>query len=219
MKILRDRAAGPSSFCTNILHLPITLHSPWLPVQVPQLPTSPAHTAHIRTRVPRALLTAGIEDTFLHFEIVLCKTLPKVTCTAAFSQRLNSVQQFGLKAFRFGKTKGCTAMLEEQKGKLLSAKTFSWAWGFSSLSPWALHSLTRFKTHFSLYIPYLPTPRRFSLSGDARAGIHFPVNTVLEAISLHRPRELMTTWAPHQPCKILQAGEMSRVSALGQSKP
>lgn len=71
VRTLRDRAAGPSSFYTSILHLPITLRSPWLPAQVPQLPTLPAHTAHVRTRVPWALLTAGIEHTFLDFEIVL----------------------------------------------------------------------------------------------------------------------------------------------------
>lgn len=119
--MLRDRAAGPSSFYTSILHLPITLRSPWLPAQVPQLPTSPAHTAHVRTRVPWALLTAGIEHTFLDFEIVLYKALPRMICRGALSQHFHSVQQFGLKAFRFGKTKGCTVMLAEQRGILPSA--------------------------------------------------------------------------------------------------
>lgn len=121
MRTLRDRAAGPSSFYTSILHLPITLRSPWLPAQVPQLPTSPAHTAHVRTRVPWALLTAGIEHTFLDFEIVLCKALPRMICRGALSQHFHSVQQFGLKTFRFGKTKGCTVMLAEQRGILPSA--------------------------------------------------------------------------------------------------
>lgn len=94
---------------------------PWLPAQVPQLPTSPAHTAHVCTHVPGALLTAGIEDTFLDFEIVLCKILPRMTCRGAFSQHFHSAQQFGLKASRFGKTKSCTTMLAEQRGKLPSA--------------------------------------------------------------------------------------------------
>lgn len=82
VRILRDRAAGPFSFCTKILHLPITLHSPLAPCPGP---TSLAHTAHVCTHVPRALLTAGIEDTSLDFEIVLCKILPRMTCRGAFS--------------------------------------------------------------------------------------------------------------------------------------
>lgn len=78
---------------------------PWLPAQVPQLPTSLAHTAHVCTHVPGALLTAGIEDTFLDFEIVLCKILPRMTCRGAFSQHFHSAQQFGIESLQVWKNK------------------------------------------------------------------------------------------------------------------
>lgn len=153
-RMLRDRAAGPS---------PSSYQHPPSPAFLPgSLPRSHSSQHHWHTQLTSThssvWLTAGIEDTFLDFEIVICKTLPRMTCRGAFPQHFHSVQQFGWKDSRFGKTKGCRAMLAEQRGKF----PFSWTWQFSFLSPRALHSLTRFKTHFCSYIPYLPTHRRYS---------------------------------------------------------
>lgn len=127
-----EDAEGQSSRYLLILHQhppfpPITPLSPPASCHGPTatLQTSQALAACVRTHAPRFrsafLLTPGIEDAFLDFEIILCKILPGMTCRGNSSHNFHSVQQFGFKASRSGKTKGCTGMLTEQRGKLPSA--------------------------------------------------------------------------------------------------
>lgn len=54
VRMLRDRAAGPSSFYTSILHLPITLRSPG------SLPRSHSSQHHRHTRLTSALVSLGL---------------------------------------------------------------------------------------------------------------------------------------------------------------
>lgn len=129
----REDAEGQTSRSLPILyqHPPSPHHTAFPPGSLPRSHSSQHHQHTRLTSTHSSLgLTAGIEDTSLDFEIVLCEMLPRMTCRVAFSQHFHSVQQFGLKASRFGKTKGCTVMLAEQRGKF----PFSWTWWFSFLS-------------------------------------------------------------------------------------
>jgi len=171
----RDRAPGTSSFCISILHLPLPrcFHCRRL-AEVPQ-PHSEYHRhlqpAYVHVSQILLCLSAfapGIEDTFLDFEIILCKTLPGTTCRGTSSHHFHSVQQFGFKAPGFGKKQRAAQGCWQNKGENYPLPTaFSWTLLLSSLFSRTQHSLSRFKTHFSPYISYLPTDGRYPLSSDA----------------------------------------------------
>lgn len=141
VRMLRDRAGGTSSFCISILHLPpphcFPGHSP-----TAFLPRSHSRAWNVtgiysvqHAQVPLRfcsafLLAPRIEDASPDLEIILCKILPGMTCRGTSSHHFHSVQQFGFKASRFGKTKGCW----QNRGENYPVPTaFSWTLLFSSL--------------------------------------------------------------------------------------
>lgn len=174
MRMLRNRAAGTSTFCISILHLPLSHCFPhWLLAEVLQ-PCFECHRhlqlacTHLSLRFCSAFLLApGIEDTFLDFEIILCKILPGMACRGTCSHHFHSAS--GLDSKLPGLEKQRTAHgCWQNRGENYPAPTaFSWTLLFSILFSLTLHFLTRFEIHFSPYIAYLPIHGHYWLSSDA----------------------------------------------------